>query len=307
MALLLLIFAANTLRAQQTVPDGARVASIEDAILRVDAIRENPQSADPSELRELGALLRLARRYDAALVTLQELYSRTGDLEDLYRLAEMQIQLGAYGAAEKSAGSIVREIPGNDTRQYELRRRAYALLARALFYSGSAERSERLLSTLAELDSPELVEPATLLLLADVQRHLGKETTALDQLRRLHPSSIALLLDADGPVMEALVPSTLAIRTHAGSARLNAPVAEPPQEQPAIRGIQVGSFSDPDNAHHMVRDIEELGLSAEIAQQEREGRSIQIVLALVADGEPGTAQAVLSTLREAGFDGFLLY
>ncbi|MFP4375483.1 MAG: SPOR domain-containing protein [Spirochaetales bacterium] len=269
----------------------------------------------PTRLRSVADLLRLARRFELSAQIYGVLFDLTGDYDALYLQAQQLAQIGEFEVAGRFARRVVSEAKGDDSSTYELKRRAYALMARTLFYRGRVAEAERLLQTLAALDDVELVEVDALLLLASVQSTMDLEPHAHEQLERLFPTSLARELSA-GRVQPSSTPAMLlqALGDEPDTGR--ATVASPPAAREAsavpeglhaVKGIQVGTFSDPDNANHMARDIEALGLEAEVWEQTREGRSIQVVVALVSEERNENADRVLSTLRDAGLDGFLIY
>ncbi|MFW5718175.1 MAG: SPOR domain-containing protein, partial [Spirochaetota bacterium] len=71
--------------------------------------------------------------------------------------------------------------------------------------------------------------------------------------------------------------------------------------------IQVGSFSDPENARHLSDDLRDLDLDVVVETVDRNGRSLELVLVTVPDETSASASRVLGVLREAGYDGFLIY
>ena len=278
----------------------------------------------------LGRMALLMRDYERAATLFQTAYIASGgeDLASLFSEAQALVQLGELAAAAQRGRTVVAQ-----TDDYELKRRAYALVARSLHLQGTHHEAARMVETLATLDEASLVEPDTLLLQASVLRALGGDgTEALERLRRLHPGSLALLSTAArdvGSVLPAPVPATLfgedgapapaalgraeSAGDTAAARRLDSAEDPPSSEEaasqsaPSVSAIQVGSFSDRDNAVHLARDLRELDLNAAAETATREGRELHVVMVRVPGGTPAEASRVLGVLREAGYDGFLVY
>jgi cell division septation protein DedD len=269
-----------------------------------------PRIGDPHLLARtaasLGRLGMTVRDYARAAELYETAYIASGgtDLESLFHQAQALIQTGEIARAEQRARSVVAQ-----TTDYELKRRAYALVARAMHSAGMTAEAARLLSTLAELDESDLVEPETLLLLSEVLNDLGEEPDPpIDQLRRLHPESVAVRLLGADQIRQAPLPAALlASRPEGGPERRTGPPAEPSPAGPAVTAIQVGSFSDAENARHLTDDLREIGLDALVETVDRDGRTLELVLVTVPGERPEDASRVLGTLREAGYDGFLIY
>ncbi len=70
--------------------------------------------------------------------------------------------------------------------------------------------------------------------------------------------------------------------------------------------IQTGSFAVEENAQYMVRDLQRLGYPARILQRDLEGRRYYRVVVDPPAAAEGTQQLLLA-LKNAGFEGFLLF
>jgi tetratricopeptide (TPR) repeat protein len=315
----------RTLDSAQSVADAYRIA---DEVLPVIANAELLASA----ARAIGRVALTVRDFERALELYDTAYIASGgtDLESLFAQAQSLLQLGELASAEQRARTIVTQ-----AENYELKRRAYALIARSLHLRGRDEDAARLLATLSELDDPSLVEPETLLLQSSVLASIGEDANGpIAQLERLHPRSIAMRLVRGDLVEQAPLPAALLTGPapwHGAATGSDTPVdrgadgpgagrraaesgataAAPSQGAgstgPAVTAIQVGSFSDPDNARHLVGDLEELGLDAFVETADRDGRSLSLVLVDIPAGTPAGASRVLGVLRDAGYDGFLIY
>ena len=275
---------------------------------------------------DLARLTMTARDYRTASELAETAYIASGgeDLASLFLQAQALLQIGEMGASEQRARIVVGR-----TDDYELKRRAYALVARAMHADGRSAEAARLLATLAELDDPALVEPDTLLLQSAVRAHAGESGAGpIEQLERLHPRSVAMRLVRGDLVEQAPLPSALiatlpqssvpgadaGVRAPASEAAGAGREAEPAadalptrSEAPSVSAIQVGSFSDPDNARHLADDLRELGLDVAVETVERDEASLELVLVTVPAGTSASASRVLAVLREAGYDGFLIY
>ncbi len=267
--------------------------------------------------RRLGRFAMTIRDYELAGELFESAYIASGgtDLASLFAQAQALLQTGRFTASEQRARTVVAE-----TDDYELKRRAYALVARAMHLRGRHAEALRLLEILAELDDPEYVEPDSLLLQSAVLLALERSgTDPMRQLERLHPHSIAIRIASGRLVTPAPLPATLLTGTWDVSALAGRDTAvpaahapdgssEPARPQaPRVSAIQVGSFSDPDNAVHLVADLKELGLEAHVETVDRDGRSLELVLVPVPGGSPEEAARVLAALQDAGYRGFLIY
>lgn len=272
----------------------------------------------------LARVTMIVRDYATASDLAETAYIASGgdDLESLFLQSQALLQTGHVVAAEQRARMVVSR-----TDDYELKRRAYALVARAMHAAGRSAEAARLLATLAELDDPALVEPDTLLLQSVVNEGIGRSASPpIEQLGRLHPQSVALRLVRGELVEQAPLPSALlatlpaealpadassASGTQQSAGRSHSPAEVLPTrgdaDAPAVSAIQVGSFSDADNARHLAEDLRELDLDVVEKSVDRNGRSLELVLVTVDDGTSASASRVLGVLREAGYDGFLIY
>jgi cell division septation protein DedD len=269
----------------------------------------------------LARITLVARDYATTSNLAETAYIASGgaDLESLFLQSQALLQTGEIVAAEQRARMVVGR-----TDDYELKRRAYALVARAMHASGRPSEAARLLATLAELDDPALVEPDTLLLQSAVVSELGESgDRSIAQLARLHPESVAMRLVRGELVEQAPLPSALLATLPAEAVTAGGATAPPPEARtepraeplptrgeaaaPAVSAIQVGSFSDPDNARHLADDLRDLDLDVVVETVDRNGRSLELVVVTVPNGTSASASRVLGVLREAGYDGFLMY
>ncbi len=257
----------------------------------------------PDDAARAARVLLAARDYERAERLFEAAYlgSAGRDLESLFYQALMLLELGDTVGAERRARLAVEQ-----TEDYELKRRAYTLMARALHLRGESEAALPMLLTLAELQEPELVEPETLLLLEQVLSILGhSEEQALTSagapvtIAEIHPESIAAMRTTDLSLRYTPMPSNLA--------SLRDVLPATPQEAITESGasIQVGSFSDPENAMHLADDLRELDLPAEVSVTERDGRELSIVLIRLASRDAEEVAQTMEALAEAGYAGFL--
>lgn len=286
--------------AMQTVPQAEQLASV----ILADA---HDGASVHGAIVSLGGVLRTARRFERAITLYEAAYfaSAGADLHSLFLQAQLLLETGSFAASEQRARTVVAQAD-----DYELKRRAYALVARLMHVTGRSAEALQLLDTLAALDDPEFVEPDTLLV-----RHAVRIATAsggessIERLRRLHPESIAVLqLDHDR-IEPAPLPSALLLSD--GGPLASAATAGPPSSDDGssaqVTAIQIGSFSDRDNAEHQAADLQTLGLDGRVVEERTGSRTLYRVLVSVPDGRPSEATRILGILRNAGLDGFMLY
>jgi tetratricopeptide (TPR) repeat protein len=283
--------------ALETVSDARELAEVvQQLLLPLEIVEE--------VAIELAAILKTAREFALAYSLYGDAYTASGEtnLTALFARAQLSLQLGDPALADRLAREVLSR-----TDDYELKRRSYALVARALHADGRHAEAARMVSTLVSLDDPSLIEPETLLLKERIEHALGNSFSAREALAQSHPESIA----AGFTIEPQLRSSALPIRflEFNDEARSDRVVPEEPAPEPrsvSVTGIQVGSFRDSDNATHMVGDIADAGLQAEVRSQTREGHTIYTVVVPI-DGSSTDAVRSMETLQAAGYDGFLIY
>jgi cell division protein FtsN len=70
--------------------------------------------------------------------------------------------------------------------------------------------------------------------------------------------------------------------------------------------VQVGSYRDPENARYMVRDLKGAGFAAEIQEKKLNG-NVYYRVVIGPAVLPSDAESLMLRLKEAGFEGFLLF
>ena len=134
---------------------------------------------------------------------------------------------------------------------------------------------------------------------------------------RLFPDSVAAAI-VNGESRRMILPglpSALLLAQDSGSEGPPVGVHDAPpgsttgvrRDQPRLSAVQVGSFTDADNAEHLTADLQLLGLAARAEAISREGTTLHQVVVDIVGGSTENAAKILSTLRENGFDGFLVY
>ena len=259
--------------------------------------------------KQLARIAMTARDYELADTLFETAYVASGreDLECLYAQAQALLQLGRLAAAEQRAVTIIEET-GDD----ELERRARALLARAMHLRGRHADASRLLALLLAPDDPADVDPDALLLQSSVLVARDVPGVApLEQLVRMHPASVASRMVSGNRVEEARLPVMLVTGPRD---RLPEPMTDRSPstvaartDEPRVTAIQVGSFSNRDNAVHLTADLRKLGFNARSEPVDRDGRRFELVLVAVAGGSSEDAARTLAALRAAGYDGFRIY
>lgn len=321
----------DSIIAHQTEPaaaDGYRTlfAGV-TAIEQLDAIRDQllPNITDRSLARlvttTLARVYRTARRLDEAARLFAQAYnvSNQTDLASLFAHAQILFEQGDFTGADAEAARVVL-----DTDDYVLKRRAYTLSARAAFELGESERALQMLGTLASLpdaggDAEDLVEVETFVLLREVLRSTGDSGRAQEVQHLLEitfPDSIESLRSSRArSVAGAGLPSSLLL---AGTEEpwddgvappTSSPGAVPATRRapPTLTAIQVGSFSDADNAEHLAKELRNLGLTVRNDAISREGRTLHQVVVDIPGGSNEAAARVFATLRANNYDGFLVY
>jgi tetratricopeptide (TPR) repeat protein len=298
---------------------------VEDLLSLSDIIVRLPsREAQHAAYIRIATTLQSARRFAEAAQYYDLAFRASGgtDYAALFNRARILYELGDA----VTAGALVRTVLA-ETSDYEMKRRAYTLAAEIAYDSGRGAEARRMLETLISLDDPDLVEVESLQLYRRILEEAG-DTAGVSRvdgiLARLFPESLAVALatESNRSLRAAGLPSELAGAPFAEAA---APV-EPAsfdddasdggttaagtavrRDQPRLSGVQVGSFSDPDNATHLTRDLLELGLDARTESISREGTTLYQVSVHIENGDPRDAARVLAVLRTNGYDGFLVY
>jgi cell division septation protein DedD len=82
--------------------------------------------------------------------------------------------------------------------------------------------------------------------------------------------------------------------------------AAPSASPPKLALVQAGSFTVEENARYLVRDLQKLGYPARVLERELDGRRFYRVV-VDPPGPVEAAQALLLMLKNAGYEGFLLF
>ena len=299
-----------------------RVQSVAELdAIRLRVIPNLPDSAlKLTAMRELAAVYRTARRLDHAEELYSQAYQLSGDsdLASLFALAQVLVDQGELADARAAARTVVVR-----TTDYSLKRRAYTLSARIAFEEGNTDGALQMLETLAALvengeSAADLVEVESLLLMRELLQISGDSAgadRAAGLIDRLFPDSIAagIVAGTSRSLSLPALPSALLLSLDEESGP-GLPAADglPSSEaasrnQPRLSAVQVGSFSDEENARHLQEDLSRLGLDARTDAIAREGNTLHQVTVTIPGGSPENAAAVLATLRRNGFDGFLVY
>jgi tetratricopeptide (TPR) repeat protein len=272
--------------------------------------------------RQLAAVYRSARQLRTAATLYAQSYglSRDSDLDSLFAHAQILFELGEFSQADIEARSIVAR-----TTNYSLKRRAFTLAARIAYEEGNTEQALEMLETLASLVTAgtapaDLVEVETLLLLRQILElsdDPGAVERADDLLVRIFPESIAAQLIREESRLLSLpgLPSALLLSPgglpeDGTSTTGDTSPADPltvRRDQQRLSAIQVGSFGDAENAQHLTADLQRLGLLARSEEVAREGATLHQVIVSIPGGTTENAARILSTLRENGYDGFMVY
>jgi tetratricopeptide (TPR) repeat protein len=282
----------------------AEIASLDQLLLFVGTLLPD---LPPGELLTEAAsrsadLLMTARSWEQAAGLYQMAWESSGRTEfrALFRQAQLLVEMGDLSGAESRARTVVLE-----SSDYELKRRAYALVARVMHMDGRSDDAAAILSTLIALDDPALVEADAFLLMSIVLQSTSDETEANALERRLAellPDSIVLEYDRS-QVVAAPTPAALAL----GMPGFDRMADNAEETSPAVTAIQVASFVDADNAHQLALDLADLGLEVVQRTAVRDGMAFEQVLIPVLDGSARDAEQILARLHDAGYDGLLIY
>jgi tetratricopeptide (TPR) repeat protein len=229
------------------------------------------------------------------------------------------------------AGGTVGSGRPEDRR--ELQARIWLLLARIQEQAGKQREVEALYQLLITTYGDTTITPASLLAYYEFLIDLGREEEAAEQLEKLaggFPDSPELALakvqGEDDRITYAPSPSRFLPRELPVSGEKGAEAEEPAtsgeaeiagatpsapeavDQEPPSRNVlvQTGSFRDPENAHYMIRDLKASGFDASIVEKQIGGTVYyRVVIGPAQTAE--NAQAVLMKLKDASFEGVLLF
>lgn len=281
---------------------------------------ENGIVLDSDRLRvymEAGYLHETANRYFEA----GRWYARVVEIdpsawEAVVRRAAMSIEVGEN---REAIVLLTRVIQGAPDRA--LQRRAAILRARAFLLDGQYDRAFQHARSLIGEDDHDSVEPAAAILLFEVSEVLDRPD-GLELARRIletHSSENPerALIDRRAtylPIPSRMIPATISVvapTTDEQPSRLEGdvdPDVEQPPPQRRIRGVQVGSFRDPENARYMRRDMESLGFDATVEEyQIGEILYHRVLIPIPANADDAEVQARVLALKERGIEGMLIF
>lgn len=253
----------------------------------------------------------------------------TEEAETFLEQALTALQGSTTGGPEEGgdAGSS-----GQPESRRELQARIWLLLARIHGLEGKQREAEPLYRLLITSYGDTTVAPATLLAYYEFLTSLGREGEAAEQLEKLardFPDSpeLALAQGGDGRIAYAPSPSRFlpqelpapvgkgieaAEQASSGEAAIaeakpTAPTAAEEEKPPPLNVlVQTGSFRDPENAHYMIRDLKASGFDAGIMEK-RIGDTVYYRVVIGPAQTAEKAQAVLMKLKDASFEGVLLF
>lgn len=253
----------------------------------------------------------------------------TEEAETFLEQALTALQGSTTGGPEEGgdAGSS-----GQPESRRELQARIWLLLARIHGLEGKQREAEPLYRLLITSYGDTTVAPATLLAYYEFLTSLGREGEAAEQLEKLargFPDSPELALAQGGGGRIAYAPSPsrflpqelpapvgkgieAAEQASSGEAAIaeakpTAPTAAEEEKPPPLNVlVQTGSFRDPENAHYMIRDLKASGFDAGIMEK-RIGDTVYYRVVIGPAQTAEKAQAVLMKLKDASFEGVLLF
>ena len=254
--------------------------------------------------RRAAAVLRTARNWSLAAECYSIAMEATGgeDLSVTFAHAQLLLEMGNLEQAEREARAVVVAV--SDPADFELKRRAFALVARILHMNGDTEAAIAALDTLASLDDPSLVEADTLILQSAIFNAAGETelaNRAIDRLAQLEPESVALEAIGMGQIRQAPTPTMLALGQLPAAA-----LAVNDSNAPQVTAVQVASFTSRSRAEALIASLSRAGLAAVRQTATRDGRTFeQVTIPVPADGSE-TADSILLKLRAAGYEEALL-
>ena len=281
----------------------------------------------------VGELLMTANRPEEALAW----FARGADISGAVRRAEFElsragalIQLGRSAEARTAA----RRARDASPSQY-MRIRAITLMAEAYAAEGLAREAQDILRGVELVAGENALSAGTLFRMHTTARVLEDDPTAsriATIIREQYPESPEAMLLAgrgDDRVVQALTPTAVTqgifatprastetestdTDSQAGGASDDAHKIEAAgaAEEELQTFVQVGSFTDPENADYMRQDMEGLGFSATVAPRDfGEQRYYQVLIPVTPEEDVSTQAAVqdlVVRLKERGYEGFLV-
>ncbi len=285
-----------------TAPDMATFAGYLDTYFQNVSIPESRARV----AREVAALYETANRFDEAARWYGIVLGvDPTDWDTTIRRSAMSIELGEYAEAIELLGRVIRSAPSRSQQRF-----AAILRARAFLLDGQGERAYRHAQSLVGDPPYTRVEPAALLVLYE-------SAVATEQVFELEQIETAISSIAPGGPVAGIIEGTASylpspsrlipgISLQITPAVVERPVEsrEPPDR--GVRGIQVGSFRDPENAQYMRRDIENLGFSAVVEEYQVAEQTFYRVLVPVPATE-NADEALVIELKERGIEGMRVF
>ncbi len=260
--------------------------------------------------RHTAVLKRAAGDVAAAQQAFVQAYQLSGgdDLRSLLDAAIIMHDRGLDREAEAAARIVV-----SHAQEYPLKRRATILAASCMAAGGNREQAQRLMRTLADVDDARHVEPEGLFLLFQLEMEAGvsgADGMTLEQIRRLFPGGFLVqTLHGAGP--ESRIPPNVQLTPRLSAPALPGSPAEVPAATPVAAAtgvgapnadaVQLGSFTEQENAQHLRTDVEALGLRVEVlAPPDGEAPTYRVV---VRQSQEQSIVEIIAVLEEAGFAG----
>lgn len=311
-----------------------RSVSLAPALSELDHLAEEflPHLRDPEKrgrfLHRTGRVFETANRFERASRLYADAVREDPSLTDA--LLDHAAVLMELGRTEEAIPLLGRAIESATTREQQ--RTAAVLRTRAFLLEGETDRALRharsltgrvndvrslylLYETAGAASNEELRKWSAGMLLEEFslspesalaglagEDRAGGERSGVAIVHFPGPTRIL-----GGPGAPVIRPPPV-IRPREESADVPEPPARETADRPPLKGVQTGSFRDPENAEYMVRDIEAIGFSAEISAVETESGTFYRVIISVPEGtDAAGAQEIILRLKEAGFEGFLVF
>lgn len=283
-----------------------------------------------------GQIRELANDFEGARLAYARALEADPELWDAaIRRAALAVEAGSVSEAILILTRIINQAPSR-----AIQRRAAVVRARAHLIGGDLEIAYDHAAALTGYPEGErsLVSPAAYLLFYEVSRARGLEDAAAWSRERLSetPSGTleGRLVDEETDDGIRFFPSpsrilgglptgpevAIATEQRATTAQedpsgvagdgsdLSEDGASGDDREPRVRGVQTGSFRDPENAQYMAEDVRALGFQAEVVTTIRNDQTFYRVLVPLRDqSSVADAQQTVVALKEYGVEGFLVF
>lgn len=240
-------------------------------------------------------LLLMRGEYEQAAQAYSHIYNISpgkSDLSSLLLAASIYYEIGEYERAEEYSQYIHRS-----THNLDIKERSALLLIKLYHVQGKIELAQLLIQKYMNLDPG----PAFMLGVYDIALIEGRNEEAgfyRGKLLAQYPASIEANMILNNPKYKRSIDPPLFFATE------NHPIQEPVGDA-APHGIQLASFTSKPNAEKMAAKVRESGFTVVIQTQDRNGTLYYKLITPVSESQ--NAEELMTRLKGAGFEGFLLF